>query len=371
MPRPGGGTVKVAVKAVKSNLSDADRIIPAVDRDDTPPQVVAAEVGSPPAAEVGSQGPPAVTSSGPSRDPIEGDEDEPPPPPTEEPIVIDAAPKEPPTALSSFEQRKERRVALEAEVARKEKERTEFYESRGATDIEPTKTGKSSRWYAPLGWNDRPSLAAQPVSEDDLEQGNIIVPKVQAPFKSPTPVSAIDERARYGLSKQDMSPFTSEADEMEISRGKMFVGGAPSIYREDPSARLEAGIANIRRKVDKANTERNATQAKITEREHAMKLIDEIMPRKPDGSISNVGNVRPLSDEAKLVLQDYADHVPGEEHSRINYAALMEDYDNMKAEADALRPELRRSKLRTEHLAMALSKYQDIYTNLPTDRSGS
>jgi len=371
MPRPGGGTVKVAVKAVKSNLIDADRIISSVDRDDTPPPVVAAEVDSLSATEPASQ--PEVLSVGASTNPIAGDGAKPTTPPPDEPIVIDTAPKDP-TALNTLKERKARRLALEAEVERRENERKEFYESRGATDIEPTKTGKTSRVYAPFGLNDRPSWAPQPVSEDDLEQGNIIVPKVQAPFKSPTPVSAIDERARYGLSPGGTNLRGETLDDLELPRGKMFAGGAPAPYRADVvgrSARLDEGIANIQRKVDKANTERNATQAKITEREHAMKLIDEIMPRKPDGSISNVGNVRPLSDEAKSLLQDYTDTVPDEEHSRINYAALMEDYDSMKAEADALRPELRRSKLRTAQLAMALSKYQDIYTNLPTDRSGS
>ena len=344
MPRPGGGTVKVAVKAVKSNLSDPGRIISAVDSDDTPPPVVAAEVDSPPTAEPAS--PPEVLSVGASTNLIGGDGNEPPPPPPDEPIVIDAAPKEPPTALGDFQQRNARRLALEAEVERRENERKEFLESRGATDIEPTKTGKTSRVYAPFGWNDRPSWAPQPVS------------------------SASDERARYGLSPGGTNLRGETLDDLELPRGKMFAGGAPAPYRSR-SARLEEGIANIKRKVDVANTERNAIQAKITERERAMKLIDEILPIKSDGSLSVASNSRPLSDEAKLVLRDYTDTVPDEESSSVKLTEMREDYDNMKAEADALRPELRRSKLRTEHLAMALSKYQDIYTNLPTDRSGS
>lgn len=344
MPRPGGGTVKVAVKAVKSNLSDPGRIISAVDSDDTPPPVVAAEVDSPPTAEPAS--PPEVLSVGASTNLIGGDGNEPPPPPPDEPIVIDAAPKESPTALGDFQQRNARRLALEAEVERRENERKEFLESRGATDIEPTKTGKTSRVYAPFGWNDRPSWAPQPVS------------------------SASDERARYGLSPGGTNLRGETLDDLELPRGKMFAGGAPAPYRSR-SAHLEEGIANIKRKVDVANTERNAIQAKITERERAMKLIDEILPIKSDGSLSVASNSRPLSDEAKLVLRDYTDTVPDEESSSVKLTEMREDYDNMKAEADALRPELRRSKLRTEHLAMALSKYQDIYTNLPTDRSGS
>lgn len=344
MPRPGGGTVKVAVKAVKSNLSDPGRIISAVDSDDTPPPVVAAEVDSPPTAEPAS--PPEVLSVGASTNLIGGDGNEPPPPPPDEPIVIDAAPKEPPTALGDFQQRNARRLALEAEVERRENERKEFLESRGAMDIEPTETGKTSRVYAPFGWNDRPSWAPQPVS------------------------SASDERARYGLSPGGTNLRGETLDDLELPRGKMFAGGAPAPYRSR-SAHLEEGIANIKRKVDVANTERNAIQAKITERERAMKLIDEILPIKSDGSLSVASNSRPLSDEAKLVLRDYTDTVPDEESSSVKLTEMREDYDNMKAEADALRPELRRSKLRTEHLAMALSKYQDIYTNLPTDRSGS
>jgi hypothetical protein len=282
---------------------------------------------------------------------------EPPPLPAtdEPPVEIDLNEGEP-NPLEDLERRKQRRIELERAEEMRAKAREEFFASRGAQDLEPTKIGKSPRIYAPAGWNDRPSYAAQPVG-------------------------VTDERTRYGLaSHQDTrfgipaGPFAPEADGMEFSRGKMFAGNAPVPYRDDAvgrAGRLEEGIANIQKKYDAYTGDVNNLQGQVTSHELNMSLIEEIHPRRPDGSLSNVGNPNPLSKEARDLLRTFVDTAPGEESGTVNHKALDEAYRALRSERDALRPKLRQAKLRAQQTLMALSKYKDMYLDLPANREDS
>lgn len=257
-------------------------------------------------------------------------------------VTIDH-PTLPPTAFELIQRRKAQRGALEAEDVRKEEELKEFRKSRGAVGVETAKMGKSPIWYAPFGWNDRPSWAPRPAALDD-------------------------ERRRYGLrDKAGGTNIRGEAlDELELSRGQMFAGGGTA----NMATRLEGGIANIQGKIDLNDVKLADLGERITQRERYMALIEEVLPRRPDGS---VGRIRPAtSPEAIEMLEDFREKVLDakgnpEEYTRPNYGSMEAAYDGMKEEADALRPEFRKAKLLGAQLMMAKDKYGSMYMDLPTD----
>lgn len=259
-----------------------------------------------------------------------------------------------PTAFELVRRRREQREALEAEGVRKEEELKEFRKSRGAVGVETAKMGKSPIWYAPFGWNDRPSWA-------------------------PRPAAFQEERHRYGLG--DRAGGTNirgeTLDDLELSRGQMFAGGwIPRSGAVLPptaanmATRLEGGIANIQGKIDLNDVKLADLGERITQRERYMALIDEVLPRKPDGSVAHI---RPATSEgAREVLEDFREKVLGakggkEEYTRPNYESMEAAYDEIKEEADALRPEFRRAKLLGAQLMMAKDKYGSMYMDLPTD----
>ena len=105
----------------------------------------------------------------------------PPDVPPEKPVVVTPTETDD-SEFGALQKRREKRAELEAAAALKEKEFQDFRKSRGAVGLKPTKIGKSPRIYAPAGWNDRPSYAAQPVG-------------------------VTDERTRYGLASHQDTVF--------------------------------------------------------------------------------------------------------------------------------------------------------------------
>ena len=96
-------------------------------------------------------------------------------------------------------------------------------------------------------------------------------------------------------------------------------------------------------------------------------MINELMPRRADGSLANVANVKPLSEEARRLMEDFTEQVPGEEYSQLNFEALGKLHDELKEDIDALSPEHRRAKLRAGQLLMAEDKYGSMYMDMSTD----